>query len=77
MRVRKFPPLSLTNFSLVGFSLCHQCRGGFKNNNVGGTVREVFSDTELLEVILAYKATAVWGEVATPVLTEYLQCSRS
>ena len=42
-----------------------------------GTVREVFSDTELLEVILAYKATAVWGAVATPVLNEYLQCTKS
>lgn len=42
-----------------------------------GTVREVFADTELVEVILAYKATAERGAVATPVLKEYLQCTGS
>lgn len=60
----------------LGSSYVIDVEGGFKNN-VDGTVREIFSDTELLEVILAYKATAVRGAVATPVLNEYLQCSRS
>lgn len=78
MHVRKSPLLSLTIICLLAWVLLMSpMKGGFKNNEVDGTVREVFSDTELLEVILAYKATAVWGAVATPVPNEYLQCTRS